>query len=104
MAQFTIPSNNASSNAKDDVEWQNVEPSSLPKNLEVKYTKLRNAIEALAAAKADFESDFASACNVETGSKMIFSYRYGLACGVVPEKQTRGKGKVNFGSLAKKGK
>jgi hypothetical protein len=99
MANFTVPSNTSSNK---DVDWNNVDPASLPKELTAKYQKLRNAIETLATAKADFEGDFANACNVAAGHKMIFSYRYGLACGVVEEKTSTSKGKVAFGSLAKR--
>ena len=100
MANFTVPSNTSSS--KSDVDWNNVDPASLPKELTAKYEKLRSAIDTLAQAKATFENDFASACNVAAGHKMIFSYRYGLACGVVEEKTSTSKGKVAFGSLAKR--
>jgi hypothetical protein len=101
MANFTIPTA-STAKSKDDIDWQNVDPTSLPKALETKYAKLRNAIDALSAAKAEFEGEFAGACNVAAGHKMVFSYRYGLACGVVPEKTTSSKGKVAFGSLARK--
>lgn len=101
MANFTVPSNNSS---KSDVEWNNVDPASLPKELTLKYNKLRDTIAQLATAKEAFESDFASACNVAAGHKMVFSYRYGLACGVVPEKTSTSKGKIAFGSLARKSK
>lgn len=103
MANFTVPTANTTK-SKDEIDWQNVDPTSLPKALEAKYSKLRNAMEVLVAAKADFEGDFASACAVASGHKMIFSYRFGLACGVVPEKTSTSKGKVGFASLAKKAK
>ena len=99
MANFTVPSNASS---KSDVEWNNVDPASLPKELTAKYNSLRKAIDALAEARSTFESDFAAACNVAAGHKMVFSYRYGLACGVVEEKTSTAKGKVAFGTLARK--
>jgi hypothetical protein len=103
MANFTVPTNNTTK-TKDDIEWSNVDPTSLPKALESKYAKLRSAMEMLVEAKTDFENDFSNACSVAAGHKMIFSYRYGLACGVVPEKVSTSKGKVAFGSLARKAK
>jgi hypothetical protein len=99
MANFTVPT---SDKAANEIDWQNVDPASLPKDLTAKYTKLRSAMEALVDAKKAFEEDFASACKVASGHKMIFSYRFGLACGVVPEKTSTSKGKVAFGSLTKK--
>jgi hypothetical protein len=100
MANFTVPTADTAK-GKDDIDWQNVDPTSLPKALEAKYAKLRSTMEALVNAKKDFEDDFANACKVAAGHKMIFSYRFGLACGVVPEKTSSSKGKVAFGSLAK---
>ena len=99
MANFTVPT--ADKSNKDEIDWNNVDPASLPKELTAKYTKLRAAMEALVEAKTSFEGDFAKACNVASGHKMIFSYRFGLACGVVPEKTATSRGKVSFGSLAK---
>lgn len=87
-----------------DVDWTNVDPASLPSDLQASYTKVRQLIEALDEARSAFECKFSNACNVAAGHKMIFSYRYGLACGVVEEENSTTRGKVAFSSLGKKGK
>lgn len=104
MANFTLPTANTPK-GKDEIEWSMIDTASLPKALGAKYTELRTIISALAKAKENFESEFSTACNIDEGYRMIFSYRFdNLSCGVVPEKDKTSKGKVAFGSLAKKGK
>jgi hypothetical protein len=85
-----------------DPTWQNIDPASLPEDLQRHYYAYKQALDAANKARALFESECNEAFDVGAGNRLAFGYKFGrLSVAIVRDAPRTPKGLASIASLAR---
>ena len=85
-----------------DPTWQNIDPASLPEDLQRHYYAYKQALDLANKARTLFETECNEAFDVGTGNRLAFGYKFGrLSVAIVRDAPRTPKGLASIASLAK---
>ena len=85
-----------------DPQWQNIDPASLPEDIQRHYYAYKTALDTANKARALFESECNEAFDVGAGNRLAFGYKFGrLSVAIVRDAPRTSKGLASIASLAK---
>ncbi len=85
-----------------DPTWQNIDPASLPEDLQRHYYAYKAAQDAASKARVLFETECNEAFDVGTGNRLAFGYKFGrLSVAIVRDAPRTPKGLASITALAK---
>ncbi len=105
MTAFALPlraGRTPAAPAQTDPVWQNIDPASLPEDIQRHYFAYKAALDAANKARALFESEANEAFDVGATNRLAFGYKFGrLSVAIVPKTTPSAKGLTSISALAK---
>lgn len=86
-----------------ELNWKNIDPDTLPENVQRAYKAMKEQYRVYAAAKAEFEDSMQSlvANTMPDGCELKFGYNFGkLSCAIGPRTERKPKAKKTAADLA----
>ncbi len=88
--------------APTEPTWQNIDPASLPEDIQRHYFAYKAALDAANKARALFESEANEAFDVGATNRLAFGYTFGrLSVAIVPKASAKPSGLTSISALAK---
>jgi hypothetical protein len=102
MTALNIPLRPRTPAPAADPTWQNIDPASLPEDLQRHYYAYKQAADLASKARVLFESECNLAFDVGTGNRLAFGYKFGrLSVAIVRDAPRTSKGLASITALAK---
>ena len=91
---------NMAKQAKSDLTWTEIDPASLPAEVQEAYAQYKDAYRSMKAARTEFETAINEACSPSAGKRVVCGYNFGKLSIALADAATAPKSSQAKGSLA----